>query len=228
MLAAMIAHALAKRGLSCALLEADLTGGGLDVLLGIEGNSGLCLQEIDAPLGNIDGKALIQELARWENVRVLPSAPWRGEAPDWWEVQAAVRALSDANQVLLVDAAHGSAIEDVAELKLSQHLVAVELSVMGLARARAHADALTRMGVRTSPLFVGLMPRGAGTRHGPIVAMAEATAYLGSDVLGPIKADTRLCAQVLEGIGIQEVPRCNKAALEEVATAVATRLGCAD
>ena len=223
-LAATIAWTLTQRGISCALLEADLHGGGLDALLGMEDHGGLRLQEIDAPLGSIDGKALNQEIPRWEGVRLLPSSPWRGDPPDWWEIQAAVRALAGENQALLVDAAHGEALGDIPELQQATHLVAVDLSVVGLARAKTHVKRLLAMGGRPQPLLVGVMPRGAPKRHAGVVAMAEATVYLEDTLLGPIKTDAKLCGDMLEGMGIQAIPRCNRNAINAIADALLSHI----
>lgn len=64
-LAALLARELSERGLKCVLVDADLQGGGLDVLLGVENEDGSRFGEISAPLGNIDGKALLRELPIW-------------------------------------------------------------------------------------------------------------------------------------------------------------------
>lgn len=47
------------------------------------------------------------ELMMWEGVRVLPYDPWSARQPDWWEVQAAIRALAETNDVVIVDARSG-------------------------------------------------------------------------------------------------------------------------
>lgn len=49
-LAAILARELNERGLKCVLVDADLQGGGLDVLLGVENEDGSRLGEISAPL----------------------------------------------------------------------------------------------------------------------------------------------------------------------------------
>ena len=59
-LAALLARELSERGLKCVLVDADLQGGGLDVLLGVENEDGSRFGEISAPLGNIDGKPKIR------------------------------------------------------------------------------------------------------------------------------------------------------------------------
>ena len=54
-LAAILARELNERGLKCVLVDADLQGGGLDVLLGVENEDGSRRGESSAPLGTIDG-----------------------------------------------------------------------------------------------------------------------------------------------------------------------------
>lgn len=49
-LAALLARELSERGLKCVLVDADLQGGGLDVLLGVENEDGSRFGEISAPL----------------------------------------------------------------------------------------------------------------------------------------------------------------------------------
>ena len=75
------------------------------------------------------------ELMMWEGVRVLPYDPWSARQPDWWEVQAAIRALAETNDVVIVDAGQGGLIETVPDLRSGMQVIAAELSVMGLARA---------------------------------------------------------------------------------------------
>lgn len=72
---AILARELNERGLKCVLVDADLQGGGLDVLLGVENEDGSRLGEISAPLGTIDGKALLRELPVWDGVPLLSCDP---------------------------------------------------------------------------------------------------------------------------------------------------------
>lgn len=217
-LTAMLAWTLTNRQTSCALIDLDVTGGGIDVLLGIEQEPGLCMQDLDAPLGSIDGAALNDELPCWQQVHVLSYSPWRGKQPETWEMRAAIEALTDANGIVLVDAGRGGAFTDLPELLSSPHIVAVELSVLGLARAKAHLDTLAGKGVRR-PIIVGMQPRG-GPRHGGTVALAEATAYLGGQMVGSVRMDARLCASILAGTGITRISRRNRNLLERLADSV--------
>ena len=226
---ALVALTLSSQDVECALLDVDIPHGGMGILLGIEHEPGLSLQDIDAPLGQIDGKALNLELPHWEDVNVLASATWRGSLPEWWQIQAAIQALCEANQIVLADAGDGAVWEYMPELLMAQHVIAVELSVLGLARAKAHLSQLQRLrqellggnGDQAAPIVVLTEPRGAPLRStSSAIAVTEAIAYLGGDALGPIQHVPRLCADILEGLGIGATPRCNRPAIEALSERV--------
>lgn len=101
--AACYALTLASAGLRCALVDLDFDGGGLDVTLGLEGEHGLRWSGIDAPLGRIDGDALVRELIDWNGIVVLPADPWNKGAPSWWHITAALGALCEVCDVVIVD-----------------------------------------------------------------------------------------------------------------------------
>ena len=105
---ALVALTLSMQDIDCALLDADIPHGGLGILLGIEHEPGLSLQDIDAPLGRIDGKAFNLELPHWEGINVLACASWRGQLPEWWQMQAAIQALCEANRMVLADVGDGT------------------------------------------------------------------------------------------------------------------------
>lgn len=254
--ASIVARRLAEREWSCALIDADFSGGGLDVLLGVENESGIRFETLDAPLGRLDGEALNRELPVWDGVRVLASNPWHGKAPpDWWQTQAAVRALSEANRTVLIDAGAGDLLDSMPELAAAAQLVLVELSVLGLARAKRHiAEVEHRMASCDTPgsrspdvhqtdvssahrsssirrkrsarpharhagqsnlLIIGAQPRGAA-RGADVVSLEEAADYLGRPLAARVRAEPRLCSDVLSGLGIRMVDRANGRVADEV------------
>jgi hypothetical protein len=202
-MAAMLAWTLTERGLDCALVDADFVAGCLDLLLGVEREPGLRFSQVEAPLGRIEGVALNHELLVWEGVRVLPYDPWSVRQPEWWEVQSAVRALAEANDVVIVDAGQGELLESVRDLCQGMQVMAAELSVIGLARAKSHRSRLVSWDCE-APHIVGIEPRGAPRARG-LVNVGEAQDYLTSTVFGPIKPNAGLCGNVLEGLGIHSV-----------------------
>lgn len=108
----------------------------------------------------------------------------------------------------------------------------VELSVLGLARAGAwqarlrddaHAVAGSSADARALRLcdtsrrvLVGTMPAAARSRH-PVVGVHDAEAYVNEPVLGPLPRNRSLCAAVLAGEGIDQVPRKIADVLRQVA-----------
>jgi hypothetical protein len=91
---------------------------------------------LNAPLGRIDGEVLLHRLPSWEGVPVFAYDSWNSEIPEWWQVQAAIEALAQSADAVLIDAAHGRVLRMVPHLRLAPVVLAVELSVLGLARAR--------------------------------------------------------------------------------------------
>lgn len=217
-MAALLAQTLSERGQSCALVDADFMSGCLDLLLGVEQEPGLRFSQIDAPLGRIEGAALNHELIAWEGVRVLPCDPWNRRQPEWWEIQAVIRALAEANDVVIVDAGRGSLMKTVNDLRYGMQVMAAELSVIGLARAKAHRLRLSAWECE-APYIVGIEPRGTPRGRGG-VDVAEAEDYLSADVSGPIRPTARLCGDLLEGLGLRSVPKGSRKTIDSLADAV--------
>jgi len=266
-LMALTGVSLTSRGVECALLDADLDGGGLDVLLGIEHEPGLSLQDLDAPLGHIDGAALNREVPEWEGMRVLAHTPWRGSNPQWWELEAAADALAEANDIVLADVGRGTILAHMPRFAAAHQVVVVDLSVLGMARAKSHVATLDRMrdaalgtvrnalrgdprstprsaahgllrnrrhghdraditDIEDPPIMIGVEPRGVA-RKSPAssVAVEEAVAYLGEDVLGPLRCTPSLCADILAGLGIRAVPKRNRRAVDALGDGILEGVG---
>lgn len=224
-LAAILARELNERGLKCVLVDADLQGGGLDVLLGVENEDGSRLGEISAPLGTIDGKALLRELPVWDGVPLLSCDPWKTENPQSWEVQACIRALSQVRSAVIVDVGQGNGLQDLTELRQAIRINVVEMTVLGLARAKANmqsqrnpSDPIGEHDVATQEreFFVGMQPRGTIRDHG-VTATEEAAEYLDCDIAAVIATDAKLCSELLEGLGLRKPNRANAKAIATLA-----------
>lgn len=225
----------------CALVDADLSGGGLDVLLGMESELGVLLNAVTAPLGEVDGAALRRRLTAWDGVDVLSSRPWICPMPQDWEIAVTVCALAEMYDMVVVDAGRagyspGEAIP--LPLKGSAMILLVELSVLGTVRAQACIEALTGRGSRRSSdhraalanrtasgtvteddiALVGVLPLTARASARGVIGVDEAAEYLGIDVLCSIQPDARLCAAILEGTGLLKPNRANMKALRTVAS----------
>ena len=225
-LLAMVAWYLTRHGSECAIVDGDLRAGGIDVLLGLEHDEGLRMSDIEAPFGRLNSEALQRDLVQWEGIGVLPCNPWKGKRTEWWELKAAVRALQEHNDIVLVDCGLGNEELVQAHLGAELHIVAAELSVLGLARAQAYCDgAGPALGVGTEdavdiPMSViGMMPRGAPHTVGSVSA-EEAEAYLRLPVLGVIDHDRKLCADIRSGLGVRRIARSNRSSIEAIAEAI--------
>lgn len=229
-LAALLARELSERGLKCVLVDADLQGGGLDVLLGVENEDGSRFGEISAPLGNIDGKALLRELPIWDGVPLLACDPWKTENPQSWEVQACIHALSQVRSVVVVDMGQWNGLQDLTELRKAIRITVVELTVLGLARAkanlRAHYGSIGEHDAATQEreFLVGVQPRGTVRDHGT-TAIEEAAEYLDCDITAVIKPDAKLCSELLEGLGLRKPNRTNAKAIATLVDLIQEALG---
>ena len=222
--AALLARALNGRDLTSALVDADLSGGGLDILLGIEKNHGTRFDTLDAPLGDVDGDVLNRRLPVWDGVRVLSHNPWNWPTPPWWSIQAAVRALSEMNGIVIVDAGRGTGLADMPELDTVPRLLAAELSVLGLARAKPHLQRIRDQHASADVILVGIEPRGVGRQASGPVGVDEAEDYLGQTFDACMHTDPKLCSDILSGLGAQHVARRNRLAIDTLADRVTALL----
>ncbi|PLS31792.1 cobyric acid synthase [Bifidobacterium margollesii] len=227
--AALCARTIVRGGTSCALADMDLPAGGMDVVLGLESEPGLRWGGINAPLGRIEPSSLRNELPKWDGMPVLAADSWSASLPDWWEVHAAVRALSQISDVLVLDAGHAQRWR---ELRPAVVVLVVELSVLGLARARAELLRLVEGDVGGTAGMVGGVPGtvgggvgvnlAGGMADGAIVVVGapppwsskmgtvdigEAEDYLGREMVGMLARDAALGRSVLAGTGVTTVPR---------------------
>lgn len=146
--------------------------------------------------------------------------------PEWWEVEAVLRGLGQAADVVFVDAGSGASLPAGMERVGAVHCVAVELSVLGLARAKTYLARLDLDGLATGmkPMVVGLHPRGA-SRSRRLLGVDEASDYLGCPVMGPIRHRRGLQYQVLEGLGITRGSRSGRGMATRIAQRVEGMLG---
>lgn len=232
-LAAILARELNERGLKCVLVDADLQGGGLDVLLGVENEDGSRLGEISAPLGTIDGKALLRELPVWDGVPLLSCDPWKTENPQSWEVQACIRALSQVRSAVIVDMGQWNGLQDLTELRQAIRITVVEMTVLGLARAKANMQSQRNLSdpigehdaaTQEREFLVGMQPRGTIRDHG-VTAVEEAAEYLDCDITAFITTDAKLCSELLEGLGLRKPNRANAKAIATLADLIQETLG---
>ena len=222
---ALLASNIASKKYVVALIDADICSGGLDVLLGLEQDEGRRLQEVQAPLGRLDGYVLRCELLHWNNVDVLAYSPWKNEEPKPWVIEAAIRGLAKACDVVIVDIGSGFSarkiLKELPTLAQVPTIFASELSVLGLARMRAYWQSLEAehkdYTKNLTSIVVGLNPRGLSSRFCS-VDVNEACDYLLCNVEGPIGHDSKMYEDIINGYGIENIPKSAKIPIEKITT----------
>lgn len=224
-LASMFALHASNQGRKTSLVDLDIRIGGLDVILGIEGESGLRMSEVSAPLGHLSGAALRSELPHWEGIPVLAADPWNyrtngdGAMVKAWEIKAAVEAMAQMHELVVVDAGctHGFA-ESFTDYGLPDQLhiiMLVEMSVLGMARAKHHLTRLIRQFREEQVLIVGMHPHLA---CGQSVRMndADAKAYLQMPIIDAMLPQRALSMSIVQGLGIASIPKEYRALLATI------------
>lgn len=218
-LSALLSWELAANSNSCALVDADFSAGGLDVLLGIENETGLRIEQIHAPLGYVDGKALTHQLPSWNRVSVLAYNAWEGNPPQPWEFWAIVKALLEVNSAVIVDCGRGEEFIQFCELEQAIHIVAVDLSVLGLARAKTRIKEIrascAEFEIVPHILAVGITSIG-GAGSNRTVDISDARAYLQADVLGPLQHTKKIRSDIVLGLGIRSTDKDTKHVMREI------------
>ena len=107
-LAAALARRLAGgRGGRVALADLDGAGGGIDVLLGVEGAQGLRWPDLHGARGEVSGAELTAVLPRWSGVTVLSADRARPGAPRAEVVADVLDALAASHDELVLDLGRG-------------------------------------------------------------------------------------------------------------------------
>lgn len=250
---ALLALSLAQTQKQVGLIDASLRTGGLEVMLGLEEAEGLRWSGVMAPMGRLDPQAFVSELMHWEGVDVLSADPWNLMDLQKWEIEAAYRAVIAAERWTVVDAPGESDIDgclppcdgDVSADNAGCTgkvsccaIVLVELSVLGLVRAKAVIRALKNpisetaesYGNRGVPVLenrshsqkpddvvvIGVPAHLSCSKAKMLVSKEEAAVYLDTDILGVLAGDARLEKDISAGLGVRGVPRKYQALLASV------------
>lgn len=205
-LASMFALRTSAAGAKTALVDLNVHSGGMDVTLGIEGEPGLRMSGISAPLGRLSGAALDAELPHWEGISVLAADPWNNAIPKVWEIRAAIEALAQTHDVVVLDSGQTIEFEEYGLSDQMRAVMLVEMSVLGMARAKSHVTRVTRQVEHADMQVVGIHPRMACSQS---VRMheADARAYLQLPVIGSIMPRRALGLSIVQGLGIPGIPR---------------------
>ena len=110
--------------------------------------AGMRFQTVDIPLGKTEGAALNGELPQWERVGCSPVNLGTVRILSHGRSLPVLEALAQANDVVVVDIGAPSALHSLPMLRQCRQVVLAELTVLGLARARAARAMMIRQGSR--------------------------------------------------------------------------------
>ncbi len=216
---ALLALHFKNSGYSCALVDMDLDGGGLDVLLGLEEFEGLRWSGIKVPLGVLEPQSLCNELIHWEDIDVISMDSWNPKIWQEWEVQAVLDALCVCHDVVVIDCARCIfSQESSANQSLSFnflldynpfHVRLVSPTVLGAVRERAWKSRNYDSGkilyvIASSLKRVGLCGRLFSSTDIDVHHIEES---LEQASIGTISPSNALNRSLCEGLGIENIPR---------------------
>lgn len=159
-LAAALAHHASEVGSPAVLVDLDPTGGGIDLMLGAEGATGVRWDELAGITGRVDERVLLDALPRADG---LPLLSWPADSdlePGSAAVGQVLDALCRRTGVVVVDG--GRAIDprvSVAMARCRQLVVVVPLRVRAAAAARR---LVRRVPPHLSPVVVARDPAPGG------------------------------------------------------------------
>jgi hypothetical protein len=227
-------------------MDASPERGGLDLVLGLEADSGLRWSHVEAPMGYLDSSSFVRELVHWEGIDVLGADPWSGASLQGWEVRATYSAMCSAEEWLVVDEGDIPISLETYGVKNSAATVKVtlvELSLYGLSQAlgkmmrqKAHAgeDATagnsaqswdgSREGKTAQEVFIGVPSARACGKRRALVSVEQAAAYLGVDFLGTLSPLPKIERDISRGLGIVAIPK----QYERLISSVLSRAGAGD
>lgn len=208
--ASLLATALAQRAGDALLVDLDLWGGGVDLLVGTEGAAGLGWRDLAQHSGRLNWPALREALPRRRGVSVLSGAR-RGDAAaheitdvDAGTVDAVVDAARRGGVTVICDVPRS--LVDPAEAAMSAADLVVVVSSCDVRSCAAGAAIAPRL--RAVNPHVGLVVRGPAP--GGLTA-AEVAEIIGLPLLAAVRAEPRL-AERLEHAGLRLHRRCALAA----------------
>jgi secretion/DNA translocation related CpaE-like protein len=193
-LAALLAASMAPGPGTAVLIDGDPSHGGVEVLLGVEGQQGARWSDLGGVRAAIDAGDLAGVLPRWRGVEVLSAD--RRAAVEPAAVQAVLDSLVVAREAVVVDVpAHVLLGRPPAALLSligsNSVLVVTGQDVLGVCAALMVREAV-------GPSRARLVLR---RRRHPRVAPAEAAAVVGLPVAAMLPTDRRMAGAVEAGLG---------------------------
>jgi secretion/DNA translocation related CpaE-like protein len=196
-LAAAVAHRLRRDGERATLVDLDLPGPGVDVLLGIEEAAGARWPELAAARGDVDGTGVLAALPRWGTVPVLSGSRLAVDPPSDAVVVDVCTGLLRAGESVVLDLPRLGAWTPASRSLVAAadaSLLVTPLTVRGAAGAVAVASALAASGARA----VRVVARRPAPGRVDVLDLERA---LGRTVVATARWDSRVAAAVERGEG---------------------------
>jgi secretion/DNA translocation related CpaE-like protein len=196
-LAAAVAHALRRVGEPAVLVDLDVPGAGVDVLLGVEEEPGARWPELASARGDVDGGGLLAALPRWRSVPVLSGSRARPEPPDDAVVVDVCTGLLRAGEAAVLDLPRPGAWSAGTRTLVAAcdvALLVAPLTVPGAAGAAVAIASLTDAGARD----VRVVARQPAPGRVDAAGLRRAAAR---QVVATVRWDPRLTGAVERGEG---------------------------
>lgn len=201
-LAAALAAAIQASAGSCVLVDLDLCGAGVDVLLGIESEPGARWPDLTAARGEVDGRGLLGALPHWAQVPVVSGARLSAQLPPEDVVLDVCAGLLRAGQTVVADLPRPNGWSAAVRALLVDAdfvFVVAPLCLKGSAGAQALLAMMRRQEVRSNRgPQVGLV--GVKVPGGQVV-VAELGELLDVDVVAKMRFDRHANRTVEHGLG---------------------------
>lgn len=196
-LATAVAVRARQAGRETVLVDGCPVGGGLDVVLGVEQESGLRWPDLHRMVGSADGRALLARLPAAERVPVL-SFGRDGSEPAAEVAEAVVSALRTECPLVVVDGSAAGGTVTAAALRTADRVLLVAGDGMSQLSALSVVAELVAAGSGRAGVAMGVCLRGPVATSGPVARVVESE--LRWPVVGVIGDDRLLPADLAHGI----------------------------
>ena len=225
-LATAVAFRAARAGVDVVLVDGCPLGGGLDVVLGAEQESGLRWADLNRLVGSADARALLARLPSADGVRVLSFGRDATE-PGAEVADAVVSALAAACALVVVDASQSGGTVAAAALAVADRVLVVAGDGMSQLSALSVVSTLLASGSGRVGVAMAVCLRGPSSNAGPVARVVETE--LRWPVLCTLEDDRAMAADLVHGLapGSRAIGPVVRAADEVLAWVVLDRRGVA-